>query len=103
MNKTLQSPAATAEMTAECGTTWLLQYSVATYKRPSGAVLFGVRVDKLEQNGRLTESMETGIITDNHSRALEAIEYVAKGTVPPCTLVEIVDDWLYTTGSFKTA
>jgi len=88
-----QAPVATATMEADNGVTWLLEYYLQTYESSNGAELYGVKVDKLSSDGVLKESSETFAITDEHGKAQKIINFLASGSVPPCVLVEMVDEW----------
>ena len=80
----------------ENGDTWVLTYYLTRYPGSEGEDLFGLQVNKCFPDGRLAESEETGAITDTRAQALEVVNAFAAGTVPPCTLLEMVDDWVFT-------
>jgi len=107
-NPTLvQAPVATATMETDNGVTWLLEYYLQTYESSDGVELYGVKVDKLGGDGTLKESSETFAITDEHGKAQEILTFLAKGSVPPCVLVEMVDEWfsnnIWASGSNSSA
>jgi len=101
MEGTVQMPTATAQMVAEDGTSWLLQYFLQTYQSSDMTQMYGVRVEKLSSEGKLLESKETFAITDDRDKALKVIDFLASGDVPPCVLMEMVHDWL--SGEVETA
>ena len=93
MNYNKQSPDATAKITTECGTTWSLEYYMQTYISSNGKELFGIKVDKLCADGFIAETEETYAISDCPKKTTALLLYLANGTVPPCVLLEMVDEW----------
>jgi len=83
----------TAEITTERGTTWKLSYYLQTYESSDGTKAFGIKVDKLSANDEIVEQAETFAITKDFYKARAITAYLAKGTVPPCVLLEMVDEW----------
>ena len=77
----------------EDGQKWLLEYYLQTVKTPEDGTLYGIKVEKSTLDGVLTESEETFAITDNRDEIMLMINAFARGTVPPCVLLEMVDDW----------
>jgi len=88
-----QAPAVTAQLVSEDGGSWVLQYFLQTYQSTDETPMFGVRVEKLTQEGKLLESNETFAITASRDEALDIADYLAKGTVPPCVLMDLVEEW----------
>ena len=88
-----QEPNVVVDLVSESGERWLLQYFLQEYQSSDGSALYGVRVDKLVPEGRLLESNETFAITDSRDKAAAIVEFLSKGTVPPCVLLDMVDEW----------
>ena len=86
-------PTATVQMVADDGSSRLLKYYLQTYESSNGTELFGVRVDKLTLDDILSESAETFAITEDRNKALSIISFLANGNVPPCVLIDMVDEW----------
>ena len=87
------SPAAKAEMVVNEKVRWVLDYYVQTYQSSNGSELYGIKVDKLDDEGVIAESSETFAITDDRNKAMSMLSFLAKGSVPPCVLLEMVDEW----------
>ena len=90
---TSHAPSATTQIVTDNGTTWTLEYYLQTYENSYGKQLYGIKVDKLDLYGIVAESSETYAITESHSVAASILSYLACGTVPPCVLLEMVDEW----------
>jgi hypothetical protein len=85
---------ADANFQTEDGETWLLKYYIHTNEAESP--LYGLRVDKYKSNTeQLVETEATPVITDCHAEALRLAHTFAKGCVPPCTLLEMADEWAF--------
>jgi hypothetical protein len=85
---------AKAEITTEGGESWALNYYIKNFECEDGeGQYFGLRVDKSTPEGVLIESEETMAITDSYEEALAMANAFAKGSVPPVTLLEMVDDY----------
>jgi hypothetical protein len=82
--------AANAAICGENGESWILTYYVHTF----AANRYGLRIDKCRETGQLAETETTPAFTDSHSEALTLARRFAQGSVPPCTLVEMTDEWL---------
>ena len=72
----------------------VLDYSLRCTTGPEGETLYRLRVDKRCPNGNLKEREETAAITSSLDEAMALAKAFAAGTVPPCVLLEMVDDWL---------
>jgi len=70
-----------------------LEYHVCLLTGPEGEVLYGLRVDKRCQRNNLIEREETPALTGSMAEAKALAEKFADGTVPPCVLLEMVDEW----------
>lgn len=90
------SPAAKAEMVVDEKVKWILDYYVQSYQSSNGSELYGIKVDKLDEEGIIAESSETFAITDDKDKAMSMLSFLAKGSVPPCVLLEMVDEWFAT-------
>ena len=73
-----------------------LEYYVCIFTGLEGEVLYGLRVDKRHQEGGLIEREETPPITGSLAEIKAMAERFAAGTVPPCVLLEIIDEWYET-------
>lgn len=93
MEKTIQNPVAHAQMKAENGTTWQLEYYMQPYQSTDGTNMFGISVHKLDLDGQLLESNDTYALSENPDKVMAIIEFLASGNVPPCVLGEMVDEW----------
>ena len=70
-----------------------LEYSLRCVTGPEGEDVFGLRVDKRRQGGQLVEREETPALTSSQGEATAMAKAFAAGTVPPCVLLEMVDEW----------
>ncbi|MCL2360613.1 MAG: DUF6514 family protein [Defluviitaleaceae bacterium] len=70
-----------------------LGYFLCQHTGPEGEILYGLRVDKRHLEGGLIEREETPPLTGSLADATAMAEAFAKGTVPPCVLLEMVDEW----------
>lgn len=70
-----------------------LEYFLRQFTGQEGEVLYGLRVDKRNTEGVLLQREETSAITGSLEEATALAMLFAKGTVPPCTLLEMVDEW----------
>ena len=70
-----------------------LKYSLRCLTGPSGDTLYGLQVDKRHPNGHLIEREETHGLTSSIDEATALAKVFAAGTVPPCVLLEMVDEW----------
>ena len=70
-----------------------LVYSLRKLSGPDGEELFALRVDKRTLSGTLIEREETPAITGSLDDATAIANAFAAGTVPPCVLLELVDEW----------
>ena len=73
----------------------ILEYSLRCVQGPEGEELYGLRVDKRFSNGNLLEREETEAVTSVMDEARALAEAFAAGTVPPCVLLEMADEWQY--------
>jgi len=81
----------------ENGTQWILVYYIHAMPAHDGGEVYALRVDKLSRDGVLLEKAETYALTESKKEALTMVNAFAKGTVPPCTLLEMADDWEFPT------
>jgi hypothetical protein len=86
---------AKADLQAENGENWVLDYYLQSSTTEEGETIFGLRVDKSTPGGVLEEREETPAVTNNRDTALEMAKAFAKGGVSPVVLLEMVDDWLF--------
>ena len=86
---------AQATIHPEGGELSVLDYSLLCTAGPEGETLYGLRVDKRCPNGTLQEREETDAITGSLDEAMTLAKAFAAGTVPPCVLLEMVDEWLF--------
>ena len=70
-----------------------LEYSLRCITGSEGEDLYGLRVDKRYPSGVLIEREETSALTGSLDEATALAEAFATGTVPPCVLLEMVDEW----------
>ena len=78
----------------ENGTQWVLEYYIQTLATHDNGEIYALRVDKVSTNGNLIEREETYGLTDSKKEALTMARAFAAGTVPPCVLMEMADEWL---------
>jgi len=71
---------------------WVLVYYLQAIHTHEGDV-YALRVDKLSRDGVLLEKAETYGLTDSKKEALHMAMAFAKGTVPPCVLLEMADEY----------
>ncbi|MCL2188486.1 MAG: DUF6514 family protein [Defluviitaleaceae bacterium] len=76
----------------ENGTQWVLVYYLQSISTREGDV-YALRVDKLSRDGVLLEKAETYGLTDSKKEAMHMAMAFAKGTVPPCVLTEMADEY----------
>lgn len=94
--------------TVQCdeGKTWHFDYYLQTYTSSNNVELYGVKVCK-RGNAIVVEEAETFAITDSRDKAETILKYLAAGTVPPCVLIEMVDEWfsneVWSSGDFLEA
>ena len=70
-----------------------LEYFVCMQTGSEDEVLYGLRVDKRHPDGGLIEREETPALTGSLAEAKTLAETFAAGSVPPCVLLEMVDEW----------
>ena len=70
----------------------ILEYSLRCITGPQGEDFYGLRVDKRSQDGTLLEREETPAFTSSLSEATALANTFAVGTVPPCVLLEMLDE-----------
>ena len=91
----MQSSIPIAERTiqTEDGNSWILEYSLRSVLSGYGEALYGLRVDKRCMGGTLHEREETPAITASLDDATALAWKFVEGTVPPCVLLEMTDEW----------
>ena len=70
-----------------------LEYYIYQKAGLGGRPLYGLRVDKRSLDGELLEREETPSITSSLEEVMALANAFATGTVPPCVLLEMVDEW----------
>jgi len=93
MKNTEKSPAAVREMTTEQNVTLVLEYYLQEYEHEEDPVRYGIKVNKSLSAGAVIESAESLALSCDRDEVLEILTYLANGTVPPCTLGEMIDEW----------
>ena len=88
-----QANTVTREMVCDSGISWLLDYNVQAYNSSDGTELYGIRITKRAPNGTVSDQAETFAITENRNKVIAIQYYLASGLVPPCVLLEMVDEW----------
>jgi hypothetical protein len=86
---------ADAKLQTEDGGTWLLKYFLHIYESESQTPLYGLRVEKYDPQGTAVETQATPALTDCRAESLRLAHRFAKGCVPPCTLLEMADEWAF--------
>lgn len=84
---------AQASILPDSGEQLILEYYIRQYTGAEDEILYGLRVDKRSTEGVLIEREETPALTGSLQEATSLAERFAAGTVPPCTLLELVDEW----------
>ena len=74
-------------------TTITLEYYLHHSLSPDNEDQYGLRVDKTNHAGSVTDSAETPAFTNSLSKAINLAERFAAGTVMPCVLQELTDEW----------
>jgi len=93
MGRHEQPQAITKRVSIENGETLFLDYRLQTYASTSNDVaLYGIKVCK-RNHQTIQEEAETYAITDCRNKAVAIMVYLSNGTVPPCVLMEMVDEW----------
>ncbi|MCL2363372.1 MAG: hypothetical protein FWC71_01775 [Defluviitaleaceae bacterium] len=72
---------------------WIFVYFLQTITTERDEQFYALRVDKLSRDGVLLEREETCAFTDCRLEALAMANAFARGTVPPCVLLEMADEW----------
>lgn len=75
------------------GDQWILVYYLRAINTQEGDV-YALRVDKLSRDGILLEKAETFGLTASKKEAMHMAMAFAKGTVPPCVLLEVADEYI---------
>ena len=70
-----------------------LSYFVCQLTGLEGEVLYALRVDKRCPDNVIIEREETPPLTGSLAEIATLAETFAVGTVPPCVLLEMVDEW----------
>jgi len=86
-------PIAQATVQPDDGKVVELEYFVRCITGPEGEALYGLRVDKRQPGGDLIEREETEALTGSIDEATVLAEAFAEGTVMPCVLLEMVEEW----------
>lgn len=76
------------------GENYILVYFVQTLPTLHDGDVYALRVDKLSRDGVQLEREETCAVTSSKNEALTMARAFARGTVPPCVLLEMADEWL---------
>ena len=77
----------------ESGEMTSLEYFLRSFTGPEGEALYGLRVDMRRPDGELVERNETEPLTGSIEEATVLAEAFAAGTVMPCVLIEMVEEW----------
>ncbi|MCL2405974.1 MAG: DUF6514 family protein [Defluviitaleaceae bacterium] len=70
-----------------------LEYFLRCYTGPEGEALYGMRIDMRNPSGNLIEREETKALSGSKEDITVLVEAFAEGTVMPCTLHEMVEEW----------
>ena len=70
-----------------------LEYTLFQVTGEEGEPLYALRVEKRDASSTLLEREETRGLTGSLEDATVMAKAFAKGTVPPCVLQEMVDEW----------
>ena len=92
-SKEVLVPIASTVITPEDSGPLTLEYALRKITGPEGEELYALRVDKRTNEGALVEREETPAITGSLEDATAIANAFAAGTVPPCVLIEMVDEW----------
>jgi len=84
---------AQATIHPEGGELAALEYFLRCFTGPEGEILYGLRVDKRHPGGDLIEREETEALTGSLHEVTVLAEAFAAGTVTPCVLLEMVEEW----------
>ena len=77
----------------------VLEYYLRCFTGPEEEVLYGLRVDMRHPDGDLLQREETDALTGSMAEVRALAEAFTEGTVMPCVLREMVDEWFcYDTG-----
>jgi hypothetical protein len=81
-----------ATIQTESGKRWVLNYFIHIIENNTDMPIYGLRVEKCNENGQLSEAETTPPFTDSYKEAVGLSKKLAQGGVPPCTLLEMVDE-----------
>jgi hypothetical protein len=76
------------------GEHYVLVYFLQTLESAEDGDIYALRVDKLTRDGIQLEREETYAITGDKKEAMLMARAFARGSVPPCVLLEMADEWL---------
>jgi len=77
----------------EDGKCWLMKYYLRTIVGEGGKHFYALRVDQCDEAGTTEQTDATPAFTSSLDEAKALAERFARGTVMPCVLLEMVDDW----------
>lgn len=83
---------ADAEIQTDDGAWWTLRYYVRETLSRQTKTSYGIKVEKYTITGELTESNSTPSLTGSYAEAAELAKRLARGSVTPCVLLELVDE-----------
>ena len=75
-----------------------LEYFLVPTTGPEEETLYKLRVDMRNAAGELTERQDSKPLTGSLKEATALAEKFAAGTVTPCVLQEMVDEWFHPEG-----
>jgi hypothetical protein len=84
-------------MQTEDGDNYELSYYIRVFDSSAGSVparSYALRVDMHDKSsGRLIETEDTPAFSEDYVQISRLARRFAEGQVPPCTLVEMCDEW----------
>ena len=98
MNENQNIAVAQETIHPEGGTALALEYFLIPTTGPEGETLYKLRVDMRNACGDLVERQDTKPLTGSLKEATALAEKFATGTVTPCVLLEMVEEWFHPEG-----
>ena len=86
-------PIAKATIHPEGSQPMTLEYYLRCYTGPEGEDLYGMRIDMRHIGGDLAEREETAALSGCVEDVTVLVNAFAEGTVTPCVLHEMVEEW----------
>jgi len=83
----------TETVCTEDGDIFYLEYFLRCFTGLEGEAMYGMRIDMRYPSGELLVREETSALSSSMSDVATLIEAFAEGTVMPCVLHEMIEEW----------